>query len=112
MNDTLHPVGRSEASLDSVEWLCCSNGCWDAATIPSVVAMRLDFACVWPVEWLDDATIVLVVQAYLRRRRAGLPTRRAMSRLGTTSTGYIPPWCDAPSLHPVAMLRRHLIKRS
>jgi len=73
MNDILRSVGEPDVSLDSAEVFCWSNGCREAATITSAVAIRNDLAYWWPVELLDDATIVLAVQVFLKRKKAGLP---------------------------------------
>jgi RNA polymerase sigma factor (sigma-70 family) len=69
----LQPRDKPDMDHSSTGLLCCSNGCWDSAAITTVVAIRSDLGCLWPVEWLDDAAIVLAVQSYLHCRKAGRP---------------------------------------
>jgi RNA polymerase sigma factor (sigma-70 family) len=80
MHRTLLPASELRSSLESLALLCCSAGCWDETDITTVAAFREDLVDWRPVEWLDDAAMVAVVQAFLRCRRARRIPSRSQQR--------------------------------
>jgi RNA polymerase sigma factor (sigma-70 family) len=72
MYGILCPANESGSDLESIV-VFCSSTAWSDAAITSAMALREDLADWRPVEWLDDAAIVLAVQSFLRRKKARPP---------------------------------------